>query len=370
MSLPTVQNTTLEYFDGFDDYSTVQATRYWLGECTASGNPGVMGTAGALSVFSISSGNGRNGTASMRMSGNQGNSLIITLTPQPTRTVGIALKMTNFSINNNFLSIFNFCDTTNIQLALRLNGDGTLSVVRGAGTNNGGTYLATSIQSLSSNVYYYIEFSATIHPTAGAYTVKVNGVTWLTATNVNTRQTGNSSSNQVALGGVSSPSAGGITWDFDDFYSRTDNVFMGDIRVESHLPSSNGATNNFIRGGTDSGANWSQVNDNPANDDTSYVQSANAGDVDLYNYTPLVLTTGTVYGVMVCPMQKVDTAGTVTSCSVYRSPGGTVYQSGTQSIGVTTYSGYPDIQGKDPSTSANWTIAGVNGFQYGLQRLT
>ena len=32
MAAITSANTTLEYFDGFDDYSTAQATRYWNGE--------------------------------------------------------------------------------------------------------------------------------------------------------------------------------------------------------------------------------------------------------------------------------------------------------------------------------------------------
>jgi hypothetical protein len=145
---------------------------------------------------------------------------------------------------------------------------------------------------------------------------------------------------------------------------------MGDVRVETRFPTSNGATNNFTRGGTDSGANWSQINETSSNDDTNYVQTGNVGDVDLYNFTPLSTAAGQVYAVMACSVEKVDTAGAATSCSVYRSSGGTIYSGGIQSIGANTYTGYPDIQGKDPSTSANWTIAGVNGFQYGIQRLS
>jgi hypothetical protein len=282
------------------------------------------------------------------------------LGPKATRTVGIAFRAGGF--NNASPAFIDFADGGLCQCCLIVNPDGTISVSRN------GTTIGSSTQALSTGVYYFIEMSLTVHPTAGAATVKVGGITWISLTGMNTQRTSNSSSNQIGIGFIGG--GAGQTWDFDDFYSRGDGVFCNDSRVISSLPTGNGAVNNFLRGGTDSGANWSQVNDNPANDDTNYVQSANAGDIDLYTCPALPVAAGSIYGVMGCPVLKTDVSAPATAVAAYRS-GGTVYEGASaQSVSSGAYTAYPDIQGHDPATGAAWTIAGVNAAQFGVQRVT
>jgi hypothetical protein len=340
--LPTTTNTTLEYFDGFDDYNTAQISRCWSSFWNQ--NSGTL---------SINPGTGRNGTSSLRMVNAASNVQMYALTTQATRTVGFAFKNSG-SFNINFV-IFQFLDGSTAQLSLSTNTIGQLFV-------STGSTLGTSTLGLSINTWYYIEFSATINNTTGSFTVKVNGVTWLTVSGVNTRSTTNNSSNGVLLGGSGANT--NCTFDYDDFYSRSDGIFCGDCRVESVLPTGNGAT---IQLTPLTGTNHGEVADNPADDDTSYNFAGSAGLEDEYTYPAISTTSGTVYAVMTIPVMRNDSAGTVTVEPVYHS-GGNDYFGVPQNIGSTSYSGYSDIQGQNPATGAAWTIAGVNAAQYGIKR--
>jgi hypothetical protein len=371
MSTPTASNTTLEYFDGFDDYSTAQITRYWP-TAIGSGNP-YFTAVPDTSHMTIDPTGGRNGGAALKFgpSCQQGLLLPGLAGSVPIRTVGMAVKGSAYAdTNGNQPFLIVFYDTATPQVGLVVNLDNTLSVYRLA-TNGGlGTLLlGPSAFSLSLGVYYYIEMMATIHATAGSAFVRMNGVTVLTGTSLNTRNTANNTCNAVSIGAVHINGSGSTIW-VDDFYMRSDAVTCGDCRVISALPAANGFLNNFARGGADSGANWSQVNDNPANDDTNYIQTVNPGDIDLYAYPPLPVTSGTVYGVMACPVLRNDSAGTTTAVPEYRSGGANHDGTGPQPVGSTTYNAYPDIQGQDPGTGAAWTIAGVNGAQFGIKRVS
>jgi hypothetical protein len=344
MSISTVSNTTLEYFDGFDDYNTAQINRYWT---SVFGN------------YQITSG-GRNGSNCLMLV-SYSDYVKLTLPSKQTRTVGFAFKPSGFSqINGGPFLIFE--DSGADQVDVRLSATGLLFVTRN------GTSLGTATQPLSANIWYYIEFSATIGSgTTGSFTLKVNGVVVVSGTGVNTQSTANATTNVLTF--FDGNQASQQLW-FDDLYSRADGIFCGDCRVISSLPTGNGFVTGFTRGGTDSGANWSQVNESPANDDTNYVQTAAAGAIDLYTYPALPVAAGTVYGVMACPILKNDSAGTATAVPEYRS-GGTNYDgTSAQPVGSTTYNAYPDIQGHDPATGLAWTIAGVNNAQFGVKKVT
>lgn len=333
----TTANTALEYFDGFDDYSAAQMNRYW----------------NYASNITLGTSYGRNGTNGVRLDG----SISITLGQQATRTIGFAYRQDRLPGNGNIVYLM---DTGTNQVCLQIRGDGTWAIINGQGTT-----IATTTNAIQANIFYYIEFSATIHTSSGSITLKVNGNTWATVSGVRTNGTNNNWSNQVYF--TNSISGYGTVISIDDFYSRSDSTFCGDVRVESLLPTSNGNTNAWSRGGTDSGSNWSQVNDNPPNDDTNYIYTGSTGTVDEYVYPNLSTTAGTVYGLMTVPVMRNDAAGNVAVASVYRS-GGTDYFSSGQTVGATTYNAYMDIQGQNPATSSAWTVSSVNAAQFGIKR--
>jgi hypothetical protein len=68
-------------------------------------------------------------------------------------------------------------------------------------------------------------------------------------------------------------------------------------RVNVFAPSANGATNDFARGGVDTGANWSQVSDIPrlTGGSATNVNSATATAVDLYQHAGLAVPDDVVY---------------------------------------------------------------------------
>lgn len=347
----------LEYFDGFDDYSVAQASRYWTNVNTTS--------------VTIAA-NGRNGGDSFRISGNGFAGFSRTLSSAfATVSVGFALRTNGLAGPTTGTSnIVNFQDGTGggTQVTISVNPTGNIVAFRG---NGNGTVLGTSALALSTNVFYYIEAAVTINNTTGSVTVKVNGTTYLNLTGINTRSTANNSCNAVTFGNNitfqnSSGLCQGNIVDYDDLYIDNAGTLYGDSRVESLLPNANGATNAWTANGAAS--NWQCVDQNPADDDTTYVSSAAAGNIDQYTYPALPTGTGVVRAVMTVPIARDDSAGTTTLASVYYVAA-TVFLGANNNISSTTYNAYPDIQALNPNTSAAWSISDVNGAQFGVKRV-
>jgi hypothetical protein len=178
------------------------------------------------------SGNGRNGTSSLR-GANDYTSLVWVGASRATRTAGFAFKAANFNAGGGgYIGIAAFGDAGTFQVQLRLNADGTLSVVRGP--CNGTVIAGPSSQALSIGVYAYIQFAATINNSTGSVAVKVNGATGLTGRSLNTRSTSNNSASAVLIGGQE-PVQRPWTIDYDDVYIASAGRFCGHVRVSSVL---------------------------------------------------------------------------------------------------------------------------------------
>ncbi len=340
----------LRYFDGFDDYSYAQALRYW----TTKVDPNAGGS------FST----GRNGgTGFHALAVNTSNSCLLykTFDVQATWVLGVALKVATLPTVGTAAVFMGVDDGGTTQVDVRVNSDGTLSVTRN------GTALGTTSFMISATVWYYIELLVTINNTTGSYTLYINGTSRSTGSSLNTRATANNWANRVFVGVATTNAT--TNNDTDDFYCADGtagiNTPIGDCRVETKLPTGDGATNNFTR--STGATNFSNVDVNPATDDTDYNSTANVGDIDLYTYPALATTAGSVKGVMTVPILRNDNAGAVSGVSVYRSASGNYF--GTpNSVGSTTYAAFPDIQVVDPATGVTWTVAGVNAAQFGIKR--
>ncbi len=361
----------IEYFDGFDDYNTSQEYRYWVSQSSGPGNGNVYIPLAFNGNAAISASNGRNSTASLRYvitSLGRGQALFINISSTVTKSIGFAFKTTAFSDGSgNIYAIATFADSLTGQCTLVLEATGVLSVYRGV-NGSARTLLGSSSLSLLTSTWYYIEWKLTVDPTTGVVTVNVNGVPWITLTGQNTRSSSNNSMNQVILGWTASSntggSASGMTLDYDDFYIDSTGTFYGDQRVESIFPTGLGATNNFT---ASTGTNYSCVNNNPSDDDTTYISSSAINDIDLYTFPALGTTTGTVNSLMTITLSRADNAQSIQLASVYRV-------SATNYFGTTNYineSYIPcfNIQSVNPNTSAAWTISTVNSAQFGIKRI-
>jgi len=339
----------LRFVDGFDHYTTpTQALRKWTANYTSY--PGTFG-----------------GTSTGRFSGGSyhinncysGNPLIKTLDAQPTWILGTAHK---FNMITTGVQVFAVLDGNTLQMDVRQNADGTMSVTRN------GTVLGTTPSAVGlANQWNYYEFKTTIHPTAGAYELRVNGQSLLSATNVNTRNTANSSANQIQCASwATSYNGGSGVYDFDDFYAcdgtgTNNNDFLGEMRIETLYPNSPGTNTNFTP--NPAGANYANVKETPPDDDASVVMGGTFGLMDTYLMSHLSGTPTSIKGTMLTIMARKDNAGTRAVSPVIRS-GGNNNTGATMYLGA-SYVCYMRIDETDPGTGAAWTAAGVNAVECG-----
>lgn len=334
----------LEFMDGFDHYNNAtNIARKWDAGSTLFGS--VAGRFGGNAITQTNNGTGAT----------------VTLTSQATRTVGLAWQTNSLS---NAITIVILQDSGTNQVDLRMTTAGQLQVTRN------GTVLGISASGspLAVNTWYYIEFQATIDPTVGAYTVRVTmgGVTttWISGTGQNTRNTANSSSNQVRI--VSSTST---TETYDDLYvlnssGSVNNTFLGESRIFTSLPTGDDAT--YKQWTPSAGTNhYANVNQNPPDDDTTYNSSTTPGQIDLFTF-PAISPTGPVTAVQVVLCERKDDVGARTTAVEYRSSGGTNYVGVNNFSPGSSYLMDRQIYETDPATSAAWTVSGVNGGEFGI----
>jgi hypothetical protein len=229
--------------------------------------------------------------------------------------------------------------------------------------------LATASTALAVGQWNYVECKATIHNTAGAIELRVNGssVGFIPPIGgVDTQFTGNASANVVGISGPYNQ-AGAVVY-YDDLYLADDvagdgvTTFLGPQKVATVIASSgNGTHTDFTPStGTDHGA---LVDEATPNGDTDYNASSTVGHRDSYNF-PALGVTGTVTAVQAVQWAKIDVAGArnVTGCTRI---GGTTYDHPTPIAIDTTYRAVRSVWTKSPATSAFWSMPEIDAAEFG-----
>lgn len=328
------------FADSFDTYTTL--TEKW---------PTYRGG----SINSIA---GRNGTYGFRIT-NQQHGVAQIFDDQPTWSVGMAAKITGQGAVQNLIAVH---DGATLHISFGIDTDGTIRVYRGV------TLIASSAGGyILQGIYYHYQFKTTISDTVGDVTIKVNGISVITLTGIDTRNAGNSTADRVSiLGGIIGGNVG-TNVDVDDVVifdgtGTVNNSFTGDVRVQALLPSGAGTTTQWT---PLSGANYTNVDEAIANGDTDYNSSATATQKDTYAYGDLTPTAGTVLGVQWQDYSRKDDAGSRSVVPVYRT-GGADFDGGVIAIGD-TYSVHREIKELNPNTAAAWTIAEINAAEFGVK---
>jgi len=241
------------------------------------------------------------------------------------------------------------------HLILQITGAGALQVSRAA------TILATSAAGVMLlNTWAYVEMSATIADSGGTIEVCINGVSVLTFTG----DTKNAGTNTT----VDMLSVGGAAWfgAYDDLYICDDtgsvnNTFLGDVRVQTLLPTGAGASTQFT---PSVGSNWDNVNDTPYVS-TTYNSDSVSGHRDTYAMGDLISGTGTIFGVQDNILALKTDAGAASIKAAIKS-GGTVYYDSTVALGTALDSSNA-VREQDPATSAAWTATNVNAVEFGAE---
>lgn len=337
----------LIFMDGFDHYATADlAKKGW------SGNGCIIGATG------------RNGTNALKPQG-----YTYSVKHGLPANLSTAILGMRHNSGGNFSTsaergIMYFLDGGLGQMTLAHNSVGGLEVRRGFET---GTIIGTSANGiLIANAEQYIEFKVTFHATAGTAEVRVNGTTVISLTGQNTKTTSNAYANVILVNhaGVPFSNNGSI----DDLYvcdgtGSTNNDFLGDVRIDTLYPTSDGTYSQFTPStGTEHYSLVDETNPNA----TDYVDGSTVGQIDSYGMGDLSpIASQIVYGVKVNAAVLKDDAGAKSVATMVRS--GSTDAAGASAALGTSQTYVSQIYETNPSGSAAWTEAAVNAMEAGVK---
>jgi hypothetical protein len=240
-------------------------------------------------------------------------------------------------------------------------------VVDGSGhlvLRRGTTVLATSANTFgAAATWYSFQAKVTIHDTTGEFTVKVNGVEWVTYTG-DTKNAGTSTRPDR------------LTWSVNNDTTRLDDLVVldttgsvandwpGELSVVGIRPAGNGANSGLTGSDGNSTDNYQQVDEYPFIT-TDYNGSATVGAKDTYNMTN-VGKTGTVLAVQAFAQAVKSDAGAKSFKHLMRAAGGTEVTSSTVTLTTTSVVYAGPIWATDADGAA-WTVASVDAHEFGMQ---
>lgn len=232
------------------------------------------------------------------------------------------------------------------------------------------TQLGIATDTVRPGQFNYIEVKVAISNTVGTVDVQVNGQSVLSLTNQDTRNGGTvDQCDTIELVGVDGASQEIAHTLFDDFYicdtsGSANNDFLGPLKVEELHPNGAGNSAQFT---PSTGANWECVDETPANDDTDYVSESTANDKDTHTMTNLANIDGTIYGVQVDAITRVEDATTHTHTNIVRRSTSEANGAG-PTISSTTFVAVSDIFEQDPAAGPGvWTVTNVNAMEAGYE---
>lgn len=277
-------------------------------------------------------------------------------------TYGGALQK-NAAAGNYGIIAFGESSGADFQVGLQIDTTNKLVVRRGNPTS--GTILATGTRTIVNTEWNYLEMKVGIHSSTGFVEVRVNNISDISITGVNTRNTANSFVNKVCLLGGSS-----FNIVHDDSYVTDENLpnsgFLGDCRVQTIVPTGTGVNNGWTASGATSG--WQCLDDTAAQiagtySDTDFVYGSSTGIKFECAMSDLSGTSPTVFGIAVSNVSKKGDAGARTCQNL-------IYTNSTEASGAaynlsTSYINYTDLFNTNPVTASSWTPTEVNNLQVG-----
>jgi hypothetical protein len=230
--------------------------------------------------------------------------------------------------------------------------------------NASSTLVATGFRNVL-NAYHYLEFRVYVNGASGECEVYVDGTVEIATTVSNF---GSTNIGQI----MHTLTQNGGQLYLDDVYvvdttgGAPLDTFLGDSHIETLLPTSDGANTDWTpnSGGTE----YTQVDDNPYDGDTTYIYDGTPGNISTFGCADLSFASGTVYAVQPNLMARKDDSGLREIRPVIRQ-GGVDYSVGTVSALAVSYLLYTSLLPLDP-VAATWTAANVNANEYGVELVT
>lgn len=347
----------LIWCDGFDHYGVI-------GNLTE----GVYAEVG--SGFTLITTNPRTGTHHIRSATN--NTVLRRVLGGAKTTVGIgaAFYLDQLPDVNSACNLFNFHDAANAaQVSVFVQTTGTIRVNRGR--SNGGTLLGeTASPVITANAYQHVEVLVFFSQTVGTVEVRVNGVTVLSLSGVDTVNTALVECSQVNI--ASSDGAVTVFIDVDDLfcYDNTgsfNNIFIGDRRVLTLFPNANTIQADWTPVGAATG--FECIDETSPDGDTTYINATvpgSPGAISEFGIQNLPAGISAVSAVVIVEMARKTEAGPAnTQWSVISGASETA---GTDKPMTEIYTYRQDVFETDPSSAAPFTPTQVDNLLIKVER--
>lgn len=261
---------------------------------------------------------------------------------------------------------------------VKLKSDGTLELSDEVGV------IGTSAGALTNGQYYRleIEFDSTTAPGAHVMRLRVDGVE---VAGNGARTFTHTSIQQLDMGGNlggEAQTVGDWCWDdigINDTTGAYQNTWPGDGKIIHGVPVANGDANSGVtRGGVDSGADWSQINEVTPNDATNYIEMATATGVCWVkpnNMAGLGLGGAYVINLIAIGGRVTLAAGGAGNWfpSIKSQSGGAVLDGAPVSLALNTWATHDDTSGSqqykvtayvDPQTGGAWVASKLDTLQF------
>jgi hypothetical protein len=264
----------------------------------------------------------------------------------------------------------------NVNFLLMTEGDGSVRAyyaTAGAAAPNLGTQvtlIGTSGTSIPNLAWRLVEVHLVAATGAtGTAEVRINGVGVISATSQRTCQT-NANFGGLMLSWIRQSITGGVAGSFlsfddlrvNDTVGAVNNTWCGDESIRLLVPTSAGDATQLARGGTDSGANWSQVDEVPPTGTGDYVSSDTVGQMDLYNLGTVAVASISAIEVL---LQGFNSGGGGSVNLVTKTGAG--QSDGTAQAITATPTLYRRLLEADPADAAAWTQAKLDALQIGIK---
>ena len=224
--------------------------------------------------------------------------------------------------------------------------------------NQNGTLIQDTGVVLQTDRWYYIECKFNL-VAAGDIEIKLDGNSVYTGTH---NLSGNAGAgwNQLILGSREHT--------YDDIYICStsgpfNNDFLGPLQVRVLLPNADGNSNDFTSSGA--GDNYTFVDELVSDDDTTYVESATSGDVELYLHEAS-MPVGNIIGVVQTVSMRATDVNPMNVEFTTRS-GGTNINNGVQSVASEAdFRHYFQVYDTNPASGGVWTETALDSTEFGL----
>lgn len=212
------------------------------------------------------------------------------------------------------------------------------------------------------NVWNWVSIKVVTHNTTGSIEVKVNGITRLSLTGINTRgQTSNNYVNKIGVGVTGNDVyLDDMIW--MDNSGSTLNDHLDEVTIRTFYPTANSTPMDWT---ASAGSQYACIDETPHNGDTDYISSSTVSQQSLFTTGSMPSNMADIKAIQVGIVSRKDDASTRLLRSLIK-PGSTIYESSDMTQ-ISTYAYYNAIYTTNPDTSVAWTTSDLNALKFGVK---